>query len=221
MSVRLGRIRGNEPCMPAISKIMIINGPRRSSVFTGVAALALVVLSTGAIARGAEYALILHEESVARRPGFQKGPLTASMSAHRDRLRSTQQSLRRELESRHFRVTGSTQVLVNAVFVHSTRDRVAELRSLPGVDRVVFVPRARAKLNAAVQLIDAPAAWTFLGGIPNAGLGMKIADLDTGIEPTHPAFINNTLPAVAGLRRWAGRSSTSLPVSPCWRPAGC
>ena len=178
---------------------MIIGRLRRGrSVFTGALALSLLSLGTGAVAKGAEYALILHEESVARRPGFHKGPLTAVQSLHRDSLRSTQQSLRQELEARNFRVTGATQVLVNAVFVHTSRDRVAELRSLPGVDRVVFVPRARAKLNTAVQLIDAPAAWNFLGGIPNAGLGMKIADLDTGITPSHPAFINNALPAVSG-----------------------
>ena len=161
-------------------------------------AIGLIFLGAGAMARAAEYALILHEDSVARRPGFRKGPLTAAMSIHRDRLRVRQQSLRAELEGRHFRVTGSVQVLLNAMFVHTSRDRVAELRALPGVDRVVFVPRARAYLNTAVQLIDAPAAWTFLGGIPNAGLGMKIGDIDTGIEPSHPAFQNDALPALSG-----------------------
>ncbi len=168
---------------------------RRSGVFTGAVVFAWMALGS---VKAAEYALILHEEPVGHRTGFQKGPLTATMRDHRERLRDTQQSLRRELESRRFRVTGSVQVLLNAVFVHTSRDRVAELRALPGVDRVVFVPRARAQLNTAVQLVDAPAAWSFLGGIPNAGLGMKIADLDTGIEPSHPAFQNDALPAASG-----------------------
>ena len=54
-------------------------------------------------------------------------------------------------------------------------------------------------LEHGCQLIDAPAAiWDYSSGrIPNAGLGMKIGDIDTGIEPSHPAF--QTLPALSGL----------------------
>src|ERR1700686_11566 len=54
------------------------------------------------------------------------------------------------------------------------------------------------KLNRANQLLNGPAAWNGLGGIPNAGAGMKIAIIDTGIDQTHPAFQDSSLAMPAG-----------------------
>ena len=50
-------------------------------------------------------------------------------------------------------------------------------------------------LDRAAGLINAPAAWNALGGIPNAGLGMKIGIIDTGIDQNHPGFNDPSLPA--------------------------
>ncbi len=113
-------------------------------------------------------------------------------------MERAQAGLRSSLASAGVRVTGSTQYLLNAIFVETTPDRVAELRALPGVKSVVFLPRVRRSLNRAVPLVNGPAAWTALGGIQNAGLGIKIAIIDSGIDQTHPAFQDDSLPAPPG-----------------------
>src|SRR5438552_12787431 len=41
-------------------------------------------------------------------------------------------------------------------------------------------------------------SWSALGGASNAGAGMKIAILDTGIDETHPAFQDPSLSIPAG-----------------------
>ena len=47
-------------------------------------------------------------------------------------------------------------------------------------------------------MMNAPAAWTALGGPNNAGKGIKVAIIDTGIDQTHPAFQDSTLTMPAG-----------------------
>src|SRR5262249_43164757 len=43
-------------------------------------------------------------------------------------------------------------------------------------------------LDQAIQLVGVPDAWNTLGGPPNAGAGVKIGIIDTGIDQTHAAF---------------------------------
>ncbi len=76
--------------------------------------------------------------------------------------------------------------------------RLAELRTIPGVRYVARVPRYRRSLDRAVQLLNVPAAWNLVGGTANAGAGVKIAIIDTGIESTHPAFQDPSLTPPAG-----------------------
>jgi hypothetical protein len=76
--------------------------------------------------RPEEYALTLQDP-----------PLVRQIAA-RARIQSAQQQLRGELIARSkIAVSGSVETLLNAEFVHVPRERVAELRSLPGVRRVV------------------------------------------------------------------------------------
>jgi subtilisin family serine protease len=48
------------------------------------------------------------------------------------------------------------------------------------------------------NLINAPAVWSALGGQSNAGAGVKIGIIDTGIDQTHPFLTDNTLAVPAG-----------------------
>jgi len=113
-------------------------------------------------------------------------------------VETKQAAVRQELAARNFQVFGSVSVLVNAIFVGAPASRVAELQSIPGVIGVRPVRRFKLALNRATQLMNAPAAWNVLGGASNAGKGIKIAILDSGIDQTHPAFQDSTLPMPAG-----------------------
>ena len=156
-----------------------------------------VLLATLAFisAQGAEhaarrYALILHEPSAGR--AGRTEPLSVR-SAREQRILAAQARLRTSLLQRQFIVTGAVQLLLNAVFVRSTEDRVPELKSMPGVEAVIPLRSYRRVLNRAVPLMNAPGAWNALGGVDNAGRGVKIAILDTGIDQNHPAFRDPTL----------------------------
>jgi minor extracellular serine protease Vpr len=137
--------------------------------------------------RQEEYALILQDPPLARQP------------ATRARIESAQRQLRGELARRKIRVSGSAETLLNAVFVRAPGDRLAELGSLAGVRHVVRLPRLKRNLNVAVNLVYVPTAWSALsGGMANAGTGVKIAVIDSGIDNTHPAFQDASLQAPAG-----------------------
>ena len=118
--------------------------------------------------------------------------------AARQQIRQKQAALKSNLKAAGFFVTGSTDTLLNAVFVRADKTDVARLRAMPGVKAVVFLPHMHLQLNAAVNLLDAPNAWSLLGGTGSAGAGIKIAIIDTGIDQTHPAFQDPTLSTPAG-----------------------
>ena len=144
----------------------------------------LLLLLAAPYASAERYALLLSDAPALR--------------GDRTQLMAAQGTLRRELARRNFAVGGSVQRVLNAVFVQAPPDRVDELRALPGVAAVVKMRRRTLKLDKAVQLVDAPAAWNALGGTGNAGAGVKIAIIDTGIDQNHPAFQDPSLQTPPG-----------------------
>jgi uncharacterized protein (TIGR03437 family) len=120
------------------------------------------------------------------------------------RIEAEQRSLRAALAERKIPVTGSVQTLMNAVFVEAGPERAAELRSLPGVRLAVPMRRLRRHLDAAIDLVNARTAWNAVGGMQNAGAGVKIGIIDTGIDQDHPAFVDGSLTPPAGFPKCSG-----------------
>ena len=140
-----------------------------------------------------EYAVVLSDPPVTAQLQNREGLHEAAAEDQRTRILGAQSALIVDLQSRGFQVSGSTQTLVNAVFVRASEDRLEELKSLPGVKGVAVLPAMKLHLNRAAGLINAPAAWTALGGTNNAGAGVKIGILDTGIDQTHAAFQDSSV----------------------------
>ena len=160
----------------------------------------LFAIATAASAQTApnRYALILEDPPVSERYRSREAAESVEGKSYRQQLEAKQQSLRELLKSKNIPVTGSVTVLTNAIFVTAPKERLDELKNLPGVKGVVPMRRYHMKLNRANQLLNGPAAWNGLGGITNAGAGMKIAIIDTGIDQTHPAFQDSSLQMPAG-----------------------
>ena len=95
-----------------------------------------------------------------------------------------------ELARRQIRVDGSVSTVLNAIFVGAPPDRLAELLAIPGVIGAMPERAIRPSLNKATTLANAPAAWAqaVIGGQSNAGNGIKIGVIDTGIDQNNPAL---------------------------------
>ncbi len=143
------------------------------------------------------YTILLEDPPVAER--YAAASLhTKEAVDYRTKIETQQKRLRTELDKRHIQVTGSVSTVLNAIFVTAPASRVPELKSLPGVKAVVPARRYHRQLNKATQMLNAPAGWNALGGIDNAGKGIKIGIVDSGIDQTHPAFQDSSLPVPAG-----------------------
>jgi minor extracellular serine protease Vpr len=159
--------------------------------------LSLLFVSAAMAQRATRYALILEDEPVATR--FAEGSATpgglhsSEAGDYRRQLEAKHDDLRSELRSRNFTITGSVTTSLNAVFVLAPSSRLAELQGLPGVRAVTLLRAYKRQLNRALALLDASTAWSAVGGVSNAGAGIKIAIIDGGIDQTHASFQDQSL----------------------------
>ncbi len=119
--------------------------------------------------------------------------VSAAAISRRAALDAEQKSMRTFVEARGGKVLGSMRNIINAIAINIPEENAAVLATMPGVKRVFPASIAMPDLDHALPLHKVPQAWTQLGGMSKAGLGMKIGVLDTGITPGHPAFQDPTL----------------------------
>jgi minor extracellular serine protease Vpr len=162
----------------------------------------LILLVTAAFAqthnRLAEYALVLEDPPVAQKAQSRVALQSAAAQAHLQKIRGAQSRVLAELATRKVRVTSTSQTLVNAIFVRIAPEQAAALHNIPGVKWIQYLPLSKPMLNAAVNLVGVPAAWSAIGGSANAGAGVKIGIIDTGIDQNHPGFKDTGFTAPSG-----------------------
>ncbi len=123
------------------------------------------------------------------------------VKAERDRIRAEQAAFKDWLRvnAPKARVTKQFDVAVNAVGVQLNGTSLSTVRSAPGVTYAelqgVFTPLAHE--DPDLGLIDVPEAWDAVGGSSQAGKGVKVAIIDSGIDVTHQCFDDTGYPAVA------------------------
>ena len=115
-------------------------------------------------------------------------------------VREAQRPVRARLEAAEAEILGSVDTVANAFLVRISDDKAAALASIPGVLRVHRVRMFKPVLDRALPLHHVPEAWQQVG-IDNAGAGMKIAIIDTGIDAEHAGFQDPALPPVDGFPR--------------------
>jgi subtilisin family serine protease len=94
------------------------------------------------------------------------------------------------------KVTREFDISLNAVAVQLNGASLSQVSATPMVKTAqyqgVYYPNAS---DPDLPLINAAAAWSQGGGSANAGDGVKVAILDTGIDVTHPCFSDAGYPA--------------------------
>ena len=86
------------------------------------------------------------------------------------------------------RVTGEYDVSLNAVAVQLNGTPLATIAAAPMVQSAEYNALYHPTLSESYKIINASDAWTAAGGRATAGAGIKIGDIDTGIDNTHPFF---------------------------------
>lgn len=129
-----------------------------------------------------------------------KASLTSSVLAHKQKLVSQQSSLMANIKSLQPSaiLKRSYTGVVNAVAVETTLN-IKQLKNLARVKAVYPVQHYRTKLANAVPIIKADEAWQLVGGMTQAGQGMRIAVIDSGIVSGHPMFADNGFTAPSSL----------------------
>ena len=146
------------------------------------------------------YAVILKENPVGGRvPKNLRGAKGRVRTGSKDygemtrRLLARQEPVKTAISATGAKVTTSACHTVNAVFIRATRAQTEQIRQLGGVKRVVRTPRFKKLLNEADDLIRASQAWEAVGGVSQAGAGIKIGIIDSGIDIEHPGMIDQSL----------------------------
>jgi uncharacterized protein (TIGR03437 family) len=162
----------------------------------------LILLATvgllNARSREADYALVLEDDPVAQSLASREALRAPETRARITRVLAAQKSVREALAARRIAVDTAVQVLANAIFVTVPGDRADELRTIPGVKRVQRLPRLKRNLDRALDIVRATQAWTNGGGVGNAGAGVKIGIIDSGVDKDHPGFQDNSLTIPSG-----------------------
>jgi len=86
------------------------------------------------------------------------------------------------------RITSEYDISLNAVAVELNGTPLETIAAAPMVQQVQYNALYHPNLSQSYQIINASAAWTAAGGRAMAGAGIKIGNIDSGIDETHPFF---------------------------------
>lgn len=101
--------------------------------------------------------------------------------------------MRERLGREQVEVLESVDTVANALIVYAPGMDAARVASLPGVKKIHPVREFRMMLDHALPVHQVPAAWAQVGGPSNAGTGIKIGVIDSGVDATHPGMQDDSL----------------------------
>jgi minor extracellular serine protease Vpr len=85
-------------------------------------------------------------------------------------------------------ITSEYDIALNGVAVDLNGTPLATIAAAPMVQQAGYSVLYHPILSQSYQIINAMDAWAAAGGRSVAGAGIKIGDIDTGIDETHPFF---------------------------------
>jgi len=107
-------------------------------------------------------------------------------------------------------------IVLNAIAVKLNGNAMNGLLNAPGAAFISGDYLYHLEMNRSPTLIGAQTLWIAVGGQGNAGAGVKIGIIDTGIDQTHPFLTDNSLTVPAGFPKCdAIDSAVSTPDTQC------
>src|SRR6266403_437341 len=113
-----------------------------------------------------------------------------AVRSYRAQLSAGRNDFRRWLRANasRARITSQYDISLNAVAVQLNGTPLETIAAAPMVERAEYNALYRPNLSESYKIINASDAWTAAGGRAAAGSGIKIGDIDTGIDHNHPFF---------------------------------
>jgi minor extracellular serine protease Vpr len=142
--------------------------------------------------------IIEHLAATPRETSVRERLFTAEAKSYQSALRVEKAALVARMQQHGIVVDWQIETVLNAVLIEATAEDLVWLRTEPGITTAEFAPKFHVHLDAAASLISAPAVWNSLGGSANAGRGVLIGIIDSGIEQTHPMFADSGFTAPSG-----------------------
>jgi subtilisin family serine protease len=122
---------------------------------------------------------------------------SSAAKSYQSKLQHEQNQFKTKLSSqlstvkthRHF------DTLLNGMEISASAEQVAIIQAMPEVAQVYPVKMRYVNLDASHNVIQLQAAWEAVGGQSDAGKGIKIAIIDTGIRNNNPMFSDTGMQA--------------------------
>ncbi|KAK9935962.1 hypothetical protein M0R45_012832 [Rubus argutus] len=188
-----------------------------------IALLASVILTGFAEEERAIYLVLMEGDPVAFNGGSPSSRLdlhSEVSKAHAKRLvDSHDQLLRSNLETGNYSKLYSFKHIANGFAVHTTPSQAEKLKNAPRVKLVERDRGAKLMTTYTPRFLKLPeGVWTQEGGQRNAGEGIVIGFVDTGINPAHLSFAYNPLsPFTSNISHFSGSCETGplFPATSC------
>ena len=115
---------------------------------------------------------------------------SSAVRSYRAQLSAGRNDFRRWLQANapSATITSEYDITLNGVAVELNGTPLATIAAAPMVERAEYDVLYHPNLSQSYHIINAVDAWNAAGGRSVAGAGIKIGDIDTGIDETHPFF---------------------------------
>ena len=131
----------------------------------------------------------------------------AAARSLRAKVQAEQDTVQARIEALQSTVIDRVDTVSNALIVDSAD--AAQLAAIPGVKKVHPVRLFPRLMDRAVVLNKVVDAWNQIGGSANAGAGIKVAIVDTGVDASHAAFQDSTMVAPDGFPKVSASGDTT------------
>lgn len=117
-----------------------------------------------------------------------------------NRVEAQQKNYRKWLAKQYpnVEVVTSYEVTANALGLKLNGATLDQVKGGPGTVAAGMSTEFRPAMSQSTALINAPELWSALGGQDNAGAGIKVGVIDTGIDYTHPFLRDDGMTAPEG-----------------------
>ena len=196
-------------------KSSIHNGNKRRRLFLLASLFALALLKSAfAQDQPQQYLIKLRDQPVAAymavRNGSAKGRANLESRdavSYRSQLLVRQAAVRQRLAALpQAAVQAQMDTVFNGLVVTLRAEDVDTVKQDPEVEQVFPSIRYHKALDAALPLTHVPEGWLRIGGEDNAGAGVRIAVIDSGVDINHPMLQDTSLTYPPGFPKFTAAS---------------